>query len=249
MTEPINGDRAKLIQKLLAKAEAQGTTPEERESFMAKASQLMIKWGVDDAMLAASGRIATEKIVQVMITSDAPKSYSYEMTLVGVKVANALGCRGLLQRTRDGRTNLLVVGFESDVDRVRQMFQSLALQCTLELGPWFRYWLANDSFATYANGTDKFNAKRSFIRGFADGVATKMRRAKEEVLKTATPGTDLVLVDRGKKVDEYIDSSMSLGKARGRRYQTDGHGAGHQAGLRADVGGGAVGGSRTQIGG
>lgn len=244
MTTPSDSEaRALLIKKLLHKAEAAGTTPEERDAFNAKAAQLMIQWGIDEALIQSADRVKIEQIVQKIFASDAPKSYSFEYALIGVEVANELGCRGLLQKMRDGRTSVLVVGFEGDTERVKQLYTSLVLQCTLVLGPWARV-----NIAPWATGTDKFNAKRSFIRGFASGVKEQLRAVRRQVVADAAPGTDLVLVDRTKQVTDYIDQTMNIGTTRPRRYTTNGFASGEDAGRRADVGGTKIGTTRKEVG-
>lgn len=247
MTNP--EDRAALIKKLLHKAEAQGTTQAERDTFNAKAAELMIKWGVDDAMVASADRLIVEKIVRlVIVLPDVPKSYSFEVTSIGVQVAEVLSCRGLFQRMADGRTACLVVGFEADTQRVKTLYESLALQCILQLGPWFQRWVDQYRWAG-VSGTDKFNAKRSFIRGFADGVKTKMKAAQSQVLADAKAGTDLVLVDRKQRVTGWMNENMRTGKARQRSYAPGGYDAGRASGLKANIGGSQLGGTRKQIGG
>ena len=42
------------VRKLLAKAEAEGVTPQEAEALTAKAAELMARYGIDRARLAAS---------------------------------------------------------------------------------------------------------------------------------------------------------------------------------------------------
>ena len=43
-------DRAALIAKLFAKAEAKGASESERDAYNEKATALMIKWGIEDAI-------------------------------------------------------------------------------------------------------------------------------------------------------------------------------------------------------
>jgi len=244
MTEPEG--RALLIKKLLNKAEAAGTTEPEREALNAKALQLMLKWGIEDAMLTDADRLAEERIIQREFTTDVPKSFSYEYTKIGVQIAEALGCRGLLQarwENRGGkRTNLLVIGFESDVARVGELFHSLVRQCTLELGIWY----ARLGHRMYS-GTEKFNAKRGFIAGYASGVKKKFADAKKAVMVDAAPGTDLVLVDRKARVTDWVDQNLRLGTSRARSYSETGYETGHAAGQRADLGGTKLGGDRRRI--
>jgi hypothetical protein len=248
MTTP--GDsRAITIKKLLNKAESRGVTDAERDAFNAKATELMLKWGIEEATLADADRAKIENIVQRVFQTDVPKSYSYEATCIGVEVAKAFNCRGILQHTSSGRVDLLVVGFESDVERVKEMFTSLALQATLALIVWY----AKQDWRRYDNGrnigTNKFNGKRTFLVGFADGVRAKFDAMKTQVIKESTPGTDLVLVNRVARVDDYIKNEMNVGRSKRRHYLTDARFDGATAGLRADVGGSKLGGNRSQIGG
>lgn len=243
MTTPSDSvTRAALIKKLLNKAEARGTTEAEREAFNAKATALMIQWGVDEALVQDADRAKIENIVQRHYETDVPKVYSFEYALIGVEVANQLGCRGLLQRMANGRTNLLVVGFESDVERVRQLYVSLILQCRLTTASWYA-----ERLQPWWNGTDKFNAKRSCIRGFADGVRTRLADIKRGVIADATPGTELVLVDRKSRIDRFVADEMNTGVTRKRTYMPSGFDAGRHAGLRADVGGAKLGNDRRAV--
>lgn len=47
------------VRKLLAKAEADGATPAEAEAFTVKAAELMARYGIDRALLAAAKRKPT----------------------------------------------------------------------------------------------------------------------------------------------------------------------------------------------
>jgi uncharacterized protein DUF2786 len=248
MTTPADQEaRALLIKKLLHKAEAKGTTPAEREAFSAKATALMIQWSIDDATLAGVDPARIEKIVRRVIEIDVPASYSYEYVGIGMAVAEALGCRGFyLSSYRSARTKLVIVGYESDLDRVMQLTQSLVVQCTLDLGPWYRSQVERYPWMT---GTDKFQAKKSFILGFRRGVAAKLQAVKKEVVASAEPGTDLVLVDRSARVDAWVSSELKVSDGRARTYRSgSGRAAGFAAGQRADVGQGSMGGGRTAVG-
>jgi hypothetical protein len=252
MTTPTDQDaRAALIKKLLNKAEAKGATDAERDTYNAKATELMVQWSINDAMLAGADATKVEKIVTRRVRlADVPKAYAYEYVSIGVWVADALGCRGFYQHTHDKRVDLLVVGYEADVDSIVQLFHSLALQCTLTLGPWYKAKIREHG--PWMSGTDKYQAKRSFIRGFARGAEDKLRKVRKTTVDEAVvsaPGTDLVLVDREKKVTDWIAGNMQLGSSGQRRYHNTGTAAGFAAGQRANVGQGTMGGGRAAIGG
>ncbi len=238
MTTPSDDEgRLLLIKKLLNKAEAKGTTEAEREAFSAKAAKLIMQWSIDEALLADADRVRVEKIIKKIIAADAPKTYGFEYARIGAAVARGLGCRGIHTQA-DGRPALIVVGFESDVDRVLMLTQSLSLQCTLNLGTFYRRYV---EVTPWASGTDKYQAKRGFIVGFADGVNKKMESWKRDTVASSAPGTDLVLVDRTKQVDRWIQDEIPTRKMSARSYRVDAHGAGKAAGHAADFGQGGVG--------
>lgn len=235
MTEP--EDRALLIKKLLRKAEAVGTTPEEAAAFTAKAEALMIKWGVEEAMLQDADRTQREQIVKRIFVPDCPKTYSHEFTMIGVAIADAFGVRPVLG-LKQGKTYLIAVGFASDVMRVGELFASLALQCTVQLGPWY-----TKNVREWWTGTDKYRAKRGFVSGFARGVGDKLKAIRQQVVASAEPGTDLVLVDRSAQIGAWVNANMQLRNGRGRSQDAGASGAGWGAGQRANVGQSTVGNS------
>lgn len=69
------------IQKLLAKAE-RASTPEEGETFYAKAQELMAKWAIDDAMLRANKQSSDDKVTSKQITINKSKLWKSLVTLV-----------------------------------------------------------------------------------------------------------------------------------------------------------------------
>ena len=243
-------DRTLLIKKLLNKAEAAGTTAHEREALSAKATQLMMQWGIEEALIHDADRAKVENIVERKFQIDCPTSYSHEFACVGIEIARAFNCQGYFCKSnRSGPTALSVIGFESDVERVVELFKSLAIQVSLNLATEYRHWVSRISSYEYGQltGTEKFNWKRSFIRGFASGLKMKFEVIKIAVIEDSEPGTELVLVDRTAKVDGWIQDNLKITAGRARRYVADGSSSGHAAGLRADVGQTATGGSRKGV--
>ncbi len=224
-------DRVRLIQKLLKKAEDPAVTEPERDAFNAKVTALMIQWGIEEAMLASDDR-PVEEITKREFHTDVPKSFSYEYAKIGIRVANALGAHGLYQKKADGRTVTLVVGFPSDLDRIGMLIQSLTLQATLALGAWWKV----SGYRDVRNGTARFNAKRSFLTGFSEGLRWKLESVYKQTVASAGHGAELVLVDRTKQIDTWMSANMSIGSARQRRYYSDPVTHGSNAGQRADVG-------------
>lgn len=236
-------DRALLIKKLLNKAEG-ASTPEERDAFSAKAAELMLKWEIDDALISDADRVKTELIIQRYVETNAPKSYSHEVCSIGTRIAPAFNCKAAYSSAGSAK-RVLIVGFESDVDRFTEMYRSLALQCSSELKREYDRWL-HSSFWT-PSGTDKFKWKKSFIKGYADRVGERLQALRKTVVAQSEPGTDLVLVDRSKQVQRHVDG-LGWGMSRPRSYTVGGYGAGDQAGQRANIGGTGIGGGRGQLG-
>jgi hypothetical protein len=234
-------DRVERIKKLLALAE-RGATEEERDAFNAKATALMVQWGIEDAMLNTADK-ADEKITTRLFRVDVPKAYSYEYAKIGIQIANALGAQGLYQKKADGSTECYVIGFESDLERIGMLIQSLSLQATMAMASW---WRINGNL--YSTASMRWKAKKSFISGFAAGLKVKLATVVRQTVSEAGHGAELVLVDRSKQVDRWAQENIRIGAARARSYHVSGHAAGAAAGRQADIGQGSLSVQRKGIG-
>jgi hypothetical protein len=81
------------VRKLLAKAEAEGVTQQEAEALTAKAAELMAKYGIDRALLAAR-RPETDEPSSRMVDVDNPWGRVKAHLLCGL--ASALRCQCIL---------------------------------------------------------------------------------------------------------------------------------------------------------
>jgi hypothetical protein len=242
-TEDRAANRTLIIKKLLDKANHANTSDEERDAYNAKAAKLMLQWGIEEATIADADRAQQEEIINVTIITTFPKGYSFEGTMVTVEIAQALNCSAYFLRRGDNKTDGNVVGFKSDVTLVQQLVESIALQCQMSL----TREMATTYFPSYMNGTDKFNHRRSFVRGFAKAIGQKLRDTRRQFVEETGPGTDLVLVSRKAKVDAWVDQNVNLRKTPPRKATPNGMAAGKAAGQRADVGQSRVGGSSRGI--
>lgn len=244
MTQSTN-DRVEKIQKLLAKAEAKGTTPEEAAILNEKAAELMAKYMIDDALLASVDRLVQEKIVTRVLSVDVPHTYAHEYVSIGIRVAEGLGAKGLHQSQYvlgKPRRFLFVCGYESDIDKIEQLWRSLVTQCMMRVGPFVRshtkHWMS---------GTDKFHMRRGFVLGFGTGVAERLRRVVQEA-KDSSESQALVLVDREARVDQWMKQNVEFSLGQPRRYDIGAVGAGYAAGLASDTGQTRIGTARKEIG-
>lgn len=237
--------KTRMIAALLAKANDPAATDAERESYNDKATALMIRYGVDAALLAARDSHAPkESITQHHV--EYTGTYAPELVLLGHRVGDALGLRTYQVVSSGRRTStrkLYLVGFQSDVDFARLILGSLQIQLTVAADRHMRSYNLTHSAASAG---DKYKRRRAFIVGFAQRVAERLvvtRRATvQEAEAQSGPGTDLVLVDRQRQVDEWLQDAVGpLRTTKGRRrYGVGGAEAGRAAGDRADVGQGGV---------
>ncbi len=235
--------RLDTIRGLLAKAEATDF-PEEAEAFFAKASELISRWAIDEAMLwagtDASGREQPDELQLVVHTPYLPQ----KAVLVGA-VAQASNCRAVrLVGGSGARSEIIsIVGFPTDLRWVETLVTSLLVQLTSAM-------LAKCPAGTSASATASW--RRSFIIGFAEEVGSRLEMDRATAAARAprhepaaggssdtsdTPSVALVLASRAAEVDDdfrrrhpHVRSGWaSSGRsAAGRR-------AGRQAGREASL--------------
>lgn len=238
--------RIQKIKALLAKAEDPACTEAEANLFREKASELIVKWEIDEARLTAAGdeRLKNERIVSRYVVPQAPTSYGFEFATIGARVANSLGMSGLMSKkyvgTKTGRGTLrdayLITGFESDVERAGILIDSLLRQCTVALSQWTTEQRRDWRWGMMT-GSEKFNAKRGFIQGFSERVADRLDALrKTQVNETVGTGTDLVLVNREDRVAAHVAEMFKVGIGRARKMGANGYQNGQAAGNRADIG-------------
>jgi len=243
-TDPTTGrpDDAVLakVRKILAKAEDPAATPEEAETYTAKAAELVAAYGIDRALLAEACP-ESDVVGDRIVVLDAP----YALDKVGLLsgIATAMRCRAV-QRTRyvDGakQHSLHLFGYDSDLTRTEVLYTSLLLQATGQLRR-----------ASVPPGEHVAAYRRSWLAGFTSAVVRRLReseRRAESVARQdnpAAPGArsvSLVLADRSVAVRSAVTQEYPyLGKAQPRYLSGSGGRSGYQAGQRADLGGTRVG--------
>ena len=187
MPPPTDTDgRLATIRALLAKAEAT-TFAAEAEAFTAKASELMARYAVDEAMLWAGARDTSGTPTEIRLVLHRP--FTAQKAVLVNAVANAYGCQALrLGRADDGATeHMSVIGFASDLSLVETLVTSLFLQLTSAMtaplpGPAGR---PASQVAAW---------RRSFIMGFTATITERLRadraRATAETDRERHPVAD-----------------------------------------------------------
>ncbi|MEV1288423.1 DUF2786 domain-containing protein [Micromonospora sp. NPDC049679] len=214
------------VRKLLAKAEDPACTVAEAEAFTAKAAELIAKYGVDRALLAARDP-ATDPVGDRVIELLPP--YALDKAGLLAAVADALRCRSVRRRDTRGFT-MHLFGFASDLERVELLFTSLLVQAA--------YGLAATPVPPHQHPAA---FRRSWLAGFAAAVAVRLRQAESAAAtESAAAGHSvaLVLADRSGHVERRIaEVYPRLRTAGPRRLAGSGMSQGAAAGRRADLGG------------
>ncbi len=229
------------VRKILAKAEDPAATPEEAETYTAKAAELMATYGIDRALLAES-MPDSDVVGDRVVVLDAP--YALDKASLLSSIAFELRCRAVRRIRYVGpratkEVSIHLFGYDSDLVRTEILFTSLLLQAQTSLArteppPW-------ESAAAY---------RRSWLAGFTAAVSRRLReaevRARDAAEESRTHGAsrpsgrsvELVLVDRDRVVAAAVDAEYPrLGTARSRQLSGSGGRSGWQAGQRADLGG------------
>jgi hypothetical protein len=224
------------VRKLLAKAEDPSCPPAEAAALNDKAAELIAKYGVDRAMLAAA-RPESDVVGDRVIVVPAP--YALDKTGLLSTVAFALRCRSVrLKKWADGGYyyQMHLFGFASDLERVELLYTSLLVQASYGLAaapvpPW-------ESPAAF---------RRSWLVGFAHAVGQRLRAAEDRAQASASASAEgaggatsvaLVLADRTAVVERRVEQEYPrLSSSSPRRLMGSGHDGGYRAGRKADLGG------------
>lgn len=231
------------IAGLLAKAE-RTDNEHERDAFNAKAEQLMIKYGIEQAELEAAGEVKPEEIIEVRI----PFTGIYNMVMPDFvhTVCRALGNLSVLQSSSwDKKTRTAyIIGHKSDVEAAQVLIASLQLQAMSGMKRW---WKSFDDKVWMSN-MEQYKARRQFIISFGYGAADRIkaeRRTEEEHVST---GAALVLASKQDRVNDWVQNTYNPKKSRGGvQGGMAGHSEGRAAGRQANVGTTGIGGGRKAL--
>ncbi|MFG3436853.1 DUF2786 domain-containing protein [Nonomuraea sp. NPDC047897] len=210
------------VRKLLAKAE-RTDNDHERTTFMAAASALMAKHGIDSLDPAGPRHQPGDRVVTL------PPPWAREKARLVSLVAQALRCRPLLLGRGDGGQRVHVFGFAADLERADVLATSLLLQMASGL--------ARVRPPLEAGGGAARAYRRSWLLGFTDEVYRLLREAEERAVAEApVTGTALVLADRRAEVDQAVAARYPRIRLSVPRTSGTGYHDGAEAGRRADLG-------------
>jgi hypothetical protein len=222
------------VRKLLAKAEADGVTPPEAEALTAKAAELMARYGIDRALLAAT-RPETDQPASRIIDIDNPWAQVRAHLLAGL--AGAMRCQCILLTPERGGARVHIFGYASDLERADILYTSLLLQ------------MANGLTAAIvpARVSGIRAWRRSWMLGFVSAVTARVKAAEDRAAATSSatghdgPSTALVLADRSVVIRRNVNDAYPVTRKARITYSGNGYRDGYAKGQQADIGHGKLG--------
>jgi hypothetical protein len=214
------------VRKLLAKAENPACPPAEAEALTAKATELIAKYGIDNALLVAD-HPEVDRVKDRAVRIHPP--YASEKARLLQVVAKGMRCRAVaLQRRADGvrQFSVHLFGFGTDLSCVELLHDSLLAQAS--------HALAVEPVPAGAHPTAW---RRSWLTGFTTAIGVRLRDSVARATMDGPSRVALVLVDRGHRVDQMVAVRYpDLAVPRRRRLSGTGFALGQAAGHRADLG-------------
>jgi Protein of unknown function (DUF2786) len=221
------------VRKLLAKAEAEGVTTHEAQALTAKAAELMAKYGIDRALLAAR-QPETDKPGNRIVQIYNPWANVQAHLLCGL--AAALRCQCILLPAGAGQ-RVHMFGYASDIERADLLYTSVLVQM----------WHGLVAADVPAAAASVRAWRRSWLLGFAAAVIARVRAAEQAAERSATAAADgqgsraaLVLADRSVVIRQHVTRAYPTTRTARVTYTGSGYGAGYAQGRRADIGTGRV---------
>jgi hypothetical protein len=212
------------VRKLLAKAEDESVTPPEAQALTAKAAELMAKYGIDRALLAAD-RPETDKPANRMLDIDNPWARVKAHLLCGL--SSSLRCQAILLSSSTG-SKVHVFGFQSDLERLDVLYTSVLIQM------W--HGLTGAEVPSWSRSPRAW--RRSWLLGFATAVISRVRAASRATSAADSTGsrTALVLADRTQVIRGEAERAYPLTRTARITYSGTGYRDGYAKGQQADIG-------------
>jgi len=230
------------VGKLLRQAEDVAGTPEEQVVFLAKAFELMSKYGIEEseARVTAVQNDLPQNAVQWHV--DLEGKYQPMQSLLLNGIGRALHCR-LVQSRHRGGTRLYIFGMQYHIDRVEmlwdilrpQMLRTVATVRPPEGGELRRYFdWASGEYLHKSVPVNTTSYRRAWIAGFAKTVADRLREAETAAVEAASSGVlALYRTDAQKAQDKLRETFPRTGNVRRSSYNQSGFAHGQRDGRNA----------------
>ncbi len=206
------------VRKLLAKAEAEGVTPAEAQALTAKAAELMAKYGIDRALLAAR-QPETDQPASRLVDIYNPWARVQAHLLCGL--AGAMRCQCILLPSGDGDQRVHIFGYASDIERTDVLYTSVLVQM----------WHGLIATEVPARVSSVRAWRRSWLLGFAAAVTTKVQAAEQRAERNASVASAetgstaaLVLADRSMVIRRNVTAAYPETRTARLTYSGSGYG-------------------------
>lgn len=156
------------VRRLLAQAEDQAGTP-EGDAFSAKAEELMIRYGIEQAVLDNADGTSKGEVASRRIFCRAP--YAKQKAGLVCTIAHYNQGKAVIHEPLGGWSKggaVYAYGFERDLETIEFLFTSLALQATSALAT---RTVPSDRFG---RRMDAATFRAGWIMDFDHGVASRM---------------------------------------------------------------------------
>jgi hypothetical protein len=232
----------KRIKSMLDRAAHPNTPGPEADTALAMATEMMARYGLDAALLAAT-RPETDKMID--FTEQCPTPFAEAKYNMIFQIASAMRVRAIVNQGPGikGKTrntwSVTMLGWASDIERVKTMYATCLLQAFSRM-----------QHIPIPYGKQKAAFRDSWLEGFALGVYRQIVDAEAKVMNESSgSGAELVVIDRNKAVDDEFNRRYPKTHSLKRNLSGGARTAGFHAGLEADLGlrGGVGSGSRTSI--
>ena len=219
-----------VIERLLKQA-AGTTNPHERDSFFAKAAELMVKFGIEEATLNwKESKNARNQNVETL-TIDIGGASDRQRWHLLVATARVFGCRSI---RLINSTLVRVYGFEYDLELIKMLYESILIQMFTALA------VAKNS-GEKPKGMHGKTFNTSFTIGFIDGAIKVLERAyqdqKDEAIRES-PGNEIALRDHDQLIKNKYNQDFPFTRNGSSMHvsSSDVYNNGMSAGSRVDVG-------------
>jgi hypothetical protein len=231
------------VRKLLTQAEDSGVTPEEAQTFAAKAAELLARHGLDIATVRAEKGQQPEGLSYYEFTVSGHGWHGKARASLVYSVAQAYGCAVCtIGNKMDGKDRLVaMIGTASMIEALKILLPSIVVQAETSGAKATKAHMAQVG-TTFAKAADKNierrNFLRSYLKGYGIGVADKITATRTAMTGEVKgkPG-ELVLVSEADRIKaDFTKRFPKLSTTAADKVSVAGLVAGKRDGSTADTG-------------
>lgn len=214
------------IRHLLDLAADRAATEQERQTYAAKAAELMTRHGIAEAQVRASrGDTAPETAQAWPCAVSGAGGLGHVRAGVASRLAKAMGCRAVIKANPSPQPSMAyIVGVHADDTALQTLIPLVLHQADL----------AAATRAAAGHRAPSYLA--AFLAGYGQAVAERIRQRRRAYAGTST-GAELILANRSRAVTslfhELFPDTVRLPPD---QHRDDAHAAGRRAGATAYLG-------------